>query len=120
MPNESSEGTFFGLSGSSGGNGSKGNGRAKASITLGILLVLVTQVAGAAWYSSKISTIVSSTAKELESVKSAVNHMRDQLSTLSKELIRSESLLSTNTETVKDLRSRVRDLERNYRRLNGR
>ena len=116
MPNESSEGTFFGLSGgSSGGNGSKGNGRAKASITLGILLVLITQVAGAAWYSSKISTIVSSTAKELESVKSAVNHMRDQLSTLSKELIRSD-----NTETVKDLRSRVRDLERHYRRLNGR
>ena len=108
MPNESSEGTFFGLSGSSGGNGSKGNGRAKASITLGILLVLITQVAGAAWYSSKISTIVSSTAKEVEI-------MRGQLSILSKELIRSD-----NTETVKDLRSRVRDLERNYRRLNGR
>jgi len=108
MPNESSEGTFFGLSGSSGGNGSKGNGRAKASITLGILLVLITQVAGAAWYSSKISTIVSSTAKEVEI-------MRGQLSILSKELIRSD-----NTETVKDLRSRVRELERNYRRLNGR
>ena len=108
MPNESSEGTFFGLSGSSGGNGSKGNGRAKASITLGILLVLITQVAGAAWYSSKISTIVSSTAKEVEI-------MRGQLSILSKELIRSD-----NTETVKDLRSRVHELERNYRRLNGR
>ena len=109
MPHESSEGTFFGLSGgSSGGNGSKGNGRAKASITLGILLVLITQVAGAAWYSSKISTIVSSTAKEVEI-------MRGQLSILSKELIRSD-----NTETVKDLRSRVRELERNYRRLNGR
>ena len=108
MPNESSEGTFFGLSGSSGGNGSKGNGRAKASITLGILLVLVTQIAGAAWYSSKISTIVTRTAKEVEI-------MRGQLSILSKELIRSD-----NTETVKDLRSRVRELERNYRRLNGR
>lgn len=108
MPTDSSEGTFFGLSGSSGGNGSKGNGRAKASITLGILLVLITQVAGAAWYSSKISTIVSSTAKEVEI-------MRGQLSILSKELIRSD-----NTETVKDLRSRVRELERNYRRLNGR
>ena len=108
MPNESSEGTFFGLSGSSGGNGSKGNGRAKASITLGILLVLITQVAGAAWYSSKISTIVSSTAKEVEI-------MRGQLSILSKELIRSD-----NTETVKALRSRVRELARNYRRLNGR
>jgi len=108
MPTDSSEGTFFGLSGSSGGNGSKGNGRAKASITLGILLVLVTQIAGAAWYSSKISTIVTRTAKEVEI-------MRGQLSILSKELIRSD-----NTETVKDLRSRVRELERNYRRLNGR
>ena len=70
--------------------------------------MLVTQIAGAAWYSSKISTIVTRTAKEVEI-------MRGQLSILSKELIRSD-----NTETVKDLRSRVRELERNYRRLNGR
>ena len=112
MPNEN-EASFFGLGLGQSGQGK--NGKSRAAVPLTILVVLLSQVCAGSWFASTIVSTTRSTSKELEEVKIIVDSLRGQLATMSKEIIRNDVKAE-----VSELKSRIRDLERNYRRLNGR
>jgi hypothetical protein len=107
------EQTFFGLSGLARGGGGNGNGR--KSVTLSVIKLLwfiglftVGQVSTAVWFASSISFQVKAVTAEVVQIKQELSEIRKSLGSLSRETVR----IHVTAEAVKELRSRIRDMER--------
>tara|TARA_R100000306_G_C4367005_1_gene138145 strand:+ start:177 stop:524 length:348 start_codon:yes stop_codon:yes gene_type:complete len=106
------EQTFFGLSGMTGG---RGNGNGRKSMTLSVIKLLwfmglftVGQVSTAVWFASSISFQVKAATAEVVQIKQELSEIRKALGSLSRETVR----INMMEETIKEMRLRLRSLER--------